>query len=306
MNVKKRKVDCKTATYGNARLDEFVNNCAPKNWKMFFEDQDVQESIVPLADHLESQADNIEEGTVHIEPPMKDIFKALEMVDPLKARVVILGQDPTPTEDEATGLAFSVKDPQTVPSTLNILMEVALEGWSVDLDNGDLSKWAKQGVLLLNSALTVEITWEWVQKTKKEKPKVTKLIKKPLKYYWSRSVVKHTSYWSDFMDLLVRHLTNPPNKNAPHPKLVWILWGNDARTLANPLISKTPNQYVIPGGHPSPRQAGLGRFFGGNYFLCANEFLLKEGFKEINWGLVVGKKKRLDSNVVGLKPCPKF
>ena len=120
---------------------------------------------------------------------MKDIFKALEMVDPLKARVVILGQDPTPTEYEATGLAFSVKDPQTVPSTLNILMEVALEGWSVDLDNGDLTKWAKQGVLLLNSALTVEITsWERVEKTKKEKAKVTKAIKKPPQHYLSRTV----------------------------------------------------------------------------------------------------------------------
>ena len=187
---------------------------------------------------------------------MKDIFKALEMVNPLKARVVILGQDPTPTEYEATGLAFSVKDPQTVPSTLNILMEVALEGWSVDLDNGDLTKWAKQGVLLLNSALTVEITsWERVEKTKKEKAKVTKAIKKPPQHYLSRTVVKHTSYWSGFMKLLIRNLT------TPYPTLFWILWGNVAQALAAPLISETPNQYVISGGHPSPRQVGLGRFF---------------------------------------------
>lgn len=295
---------CDTHTYENVRLDNFIYNCAPINWKAFFDHEEVQKAIVPLADYLKEKANaKNEEIRIHFEPPMKDIFKALEMVDPGKVKVVILGQDPTPLEGKATGLAFSVEDPRTVPSVLNVLMEVALEGWSVNLHNGDLSKWAEQGVLLLNSALTVEINWVKNKVEAKDK-------KKPAKDSWSKSVVKHTDGWSKFMELLIGHLTSPPLPTTPPfpttppPKFVWILWGKDAQTLNAKVLSWSKHkQYVIQGGHPSP-QADLALFFGGNYFHCANEFLKDSGLTEINWGLAEGKSGRLPIINSGLKPCP--
>lgn len=84
------------------------------------------------------------------------MFEALNRVAPHEITVAFIGQDPTPQPGKATGLALSVENARIVPSSLNILLEVALEGWNVDISNGDLSSWASQGVLLLNTALTVD------------------------------------------------------------------------------------------------------------------------------------------------------
>lgn len=146
----KKWVNCRTATYENDRLDDFVENCAPENWREFFGRKIVKDAIESFADQIA-----IEAQTNHIQPPMPFVFEALKRVAPWNVRVVILGQDPTSQVGQATGQAFSVRDPLAVGSALNVLMEVALEGWSVDLLNGDLSRWAKQDVLLLNSALTI-------------------------------------------------------------------------------------------------------------------------------------------------------
>lgn len=83
------------------------------------------------------------------------MFRALELVRPDEIRVIILGQDPTPQAGKAAGLAFSVADPLSVGTVLNVLLEVALEGFPVNIWEGDLTSWVKQGVLLLNTAFTV-------------------------------------------------------------------------------------------------------------------------------------------------------
>lgn len=266
------------ATYENMRLDVYVHDCFPKDWPWakFFIRPDVQKAITSVANKLALEA-----KTSHIDPPIKNVFKALEMVDPNNIKVVIVGQDPTPQEGESTGMAFSVDNPKRVPSVMNVLMEVALEGWSVNLNNGDLSKWAKQGVLLLNSALTIGI-----RKVKGKKNTKRKLL------------VDHLNYWSLFTSLVI--------KSVPSPS-VWILWGKLAQTIAIAHIPEHQNHYIIKGTHPSPSPF-TGEFFGRNYFFCANQFL-KEKYgqhAQIDWGLAVEKDERLSVRSTGFDLCPAF
>lgn len=292
----KKPVNCHTATYINDRLDDFVDNCAPKDWKEFFGRESVKVAIKSLADELEIKA-----KTSVIQPPMPFVFKALEKVAPWDIKVVILGQDPTPQEGKPTGLAFSVDNPLAVGSALNVLMEVALEGWSVDIADGDLSWWAEQGVLLLNSALTTGLE--------------------------GFKNVLHLDYWCPFTKLLIEYISIRSFKS------VWLLWGKMAQEITFRIDLKTQKcfdenrlktlqmidfpkfeslidkskDYVITGGHPSP-VAGVGRtnaFIGGNYFNCANFFLKEKGRGIIDWGLVKGVEKLPGVNR-GLKVCPPF
>lgn len=266
----KRTINCHTDTYEDIRLDVFVQYCFPKKWPWakFFVRPDVNKAIASVADELESQADK----SIHIEPPIQKVFKALEMVGPDKIKVVIVGQDPTPQKGKATGMAFSVDDPRTVPSVMNVLMEVALEGWSVDLSNGDLSEWARQGVLLLNSALT---------------------IGKKAKFVYDHSVD-----WLPFTKLLIKQVASP---------CVWIVWGEEAQGVVVPLIGKKRNHYIIQGAHPSPNPY-IGYFFGHDYFSCANKFLEKKvgEHAQIDWGLAPLRDERLQVQSIGFYPCPKF
>ena len=168
-------------------LKEFVEKCAPGAWGNFFAEPETQKAIEFVVGEIGRKT--------HIQPQLSLIFKALAMVAPESVKVVILGQDPTPQEGEATGMAFSVKNPKTVGTVMNVLLEVALEGWSVDLSNGDLSKWANQGVLLLNSALTVQ----------------------------PGNVGSHLAFWCPFTKLLIRYISRHAKPS------VWILWGKVAQ-----------------------------------------------------------------------------
>ena len=191
------------------------------------------------------------------------------MVDPKKIKVVILGQDPTPQAGKATGLAFSVADPLSVGTVLNVLLEVALEGWSVNIDNGDLNKWAAQGVLLLNTALTVQ----------------------------QRRAGSHLRRWKPFTEFLVKYISDDAQPS------VWFLWGKKAHEYQKLINNR--KHYVITGGHPSTF-GGLkvpNTFFAGEYFDCANQFLTRRGREKIDWGLVVDNYQKLPvANVMSL--CP--
>ena len=145
--IQLQEYNCKEATYGANPLKEFVAKCPPPAWREFFrslDEQEIWDKLVPVL------------SRPRIEPPMPLMFEAFNRVAPHEITVVIIGQDPTPQPGKATGLAFSVENARTVPSSLNIMLEVALERWNVDISNGDLSSWASQGVLLLNTALTVD------------------------------------------------------------------------------------------------------------------------------------------------------
>lgn len=183
-----------------------------------------------------------------IYPSGARIFAAFDAVGLDSVKVVILGQDPYPGVGQANGLAFSVNKGVPVPRSLvNIFKEIEVEYGTVYAQDGDLSRWAKQGVLLLNSTLTVE-----------------------------RGVpTSHQGKgWEEFTDAVIRTL------NEKRDGLVYMLWGNYAIKKGQ-LIDRN-RHLVLTSVHPSPLSASRG-FFGNNHFRLANEYLIKAGQKPIDW-----------------------
>lgn len=184
------------------------------------------------------------ETTVY--PNYNNIFNALNKTDYDDVKVVILGQDPYHGLNEAHGLSFSVcKGVKRPPSLTNIFKELEND-LGIKREENDLSDWALQGVLLLNAVLTVE----------KDKP------------------LSHRGKgWEIFTDAIIKKLSD---REKP---IVFILWGNYARSKKD-IIKK--HHYIIESVHPSPLSANRG-FFGSKPFSKTNEYLKKEGIKEIEW-----------------------
>ncbi|MDD4706280.1 MAG: uracil-DNA glycosylase [Bacilli bacterium] len=183
-----------------------------------------------------------------IYPPKKDLFNALMITPFNNVKVVILGQDPYHGDDEAHGLAFSVKPGIKMPPSLkNIFKEL-----QNDLDiksplSGNLTLWGKEGVLLLNTSLTVI----------KDKPNSHQDIG-----------------WDKLTDLIIKKL------NAKESPVVFILWGNYAKGKKG--LITNPKHLVLESSHPSPLSANRG-FFGSKPFSKTNEFLIKNNLIPINW-----------------------
>ena len=181
-------------------------------------------------------------------PPKSNILRAFKLTDYDNVKVVISGQDPYHGIDEANGLAFSVsKGVRLPPSLQNIYKELYNDLGITVSTNGDLEKWAREGVLLLNSVFTVE----------KDKPASHKNIG-----------------WEQFSDEIIKKVNE---KNTP---VVFILWGNFAKSKAKYITN--PIHLVITSPHPSPFSAYSG-FFGSKPFSRTNEFLRKNNIKEIDW-----------------------
>lgn len=181
-------------------------------------------------------------------PPKSNILRAFKLTDYDNVKVVILGQDPYHGINEANGLAFSVsKGVRLPPSLQNIYKELYNDLGITVSTNGDLEKWAKEGVLLLNSVFTVE----------KDKPASHKNIG-----------------WEQFSDEVIKKVNE---KTTP---VVFILWGNFAKSKAKYITN--PIHLVITSPHPSPFSAYSG-FFGSKPFSRTNEFLRKNNIKEIDW-----------------------
>lgn len=180
-------------------------------------------------------------------PPQKEIFNAFKL--PYKdVKVVILGQDPYHGEGEAHGYAFSTLSKKLPPSLKNIYKELYDDlGIEKDYNDGNLTVWQKQGVMLLNTGLTVE----------KDKPNSHKDIG-----------------WHTFTDKVIEKLNE---KNTP---IVFILWGNNAREKKKFITN--PKHLIIESAHPSPFSANNG-FFGSKPFSKTNEFLEKNGIEKIKW-----------------------
>lgn len=189
-----------------------------------------------------------EYNTKIIFPPREKIFEAFRLTPFEKAKVVIIGQDPYHGEGEAHGLAFSVNNGIKIPPSLkNIYKEINAEyGYEIP-NTGYLIKWAKQGVLMLNTVLTVE----------KDKPASHK-----------------AKGWEVFTDRVIEEL------NDSEQPLVFMLWGNYAKSKAQ--LINNPKHLILESAHPSPFSARNG-FFGNNHFKLANDFLEKNGIEQIDW-----------------------
>lgn len=191
-----------------------------------------------------------EYNTKTIYPLKENIFNALKLTSYKDTKVVIVGQDPYHGEGEAHGLSFSVqKGIKLPPSLKNIYTELQDDLGIEPAREGDLTKWAKEGVLLLNSTLTV------VKDTPNSHSKLG---------------------WSLFTDYIIKTL------NEKEEPVVFILWGNFARSKKAFITNK--RHLVIESAHPSPFSARYG-FFGSRPFSKTNEFLKKNNIKEIDWNL---------------------
>lgn len=181
-------------------------------------------------------------------PPRQDIFRALNLCDYEDVKIVILGQDPYHELHQANGLAFSVYPGVKIPPSLvNIYKELHADLNTSIPNHGDLTKWAKQGVLLLNNVLTVE----------------------------QGKANSHAGKgWEIFTLNLVKAL------NAREKPLVFILWGNNARSKKQYI--DTTRHLVLESAHPSPLSAHRG-FFGSRPFSKANDFLIKNNMAPIDW-----------------------
>ncbi len=191
-----------------------------------------------------------EYGTYTVYPDMYDIFNALKLTSYSDVKALILGQDPYHEPNQAHGLAFSVKDGvEPPPSLKNIYKELNADLGLPIPQKGDLTKWAEQGVLLLNTALTVRR---------------------------GQANSHRGKGWEIFTDSIIKAMNN---REKP---VVFILWGANAR--AKTALITNPVHKILTCAHPSPLSAYNG-FFGCRHFSKCNEFLRTNGIEEIDWRL---------------------
>ena len=184
-----------------------------------------------------------------IYPPGSLIFRAFDLTPVPQVKVVILGQDPYHNPGEAMGLSFSVPDGvRTPPSLKNIFREIETDLGIRMSGRPNLEGWARQGVLLLNSILTVEA---------------------------GRAASHRGIGWETFTDAVIRYLS------AQTSGIVFLLWGNFAK--AKSALIDTSRHHVLTAAHPSPLAGGA--FFGCRHFSQTNQLLAQEGKTPINWQL---------------------
>ncbi|MEY4593168.1 MAG: hypothetical protein RIR18_2063 [Pseudomonadota bacterium] len=191
-------------------------------------------------------------------PPRTCRFRALTAVKPEAVKVVILGQDPYHGQGEADGLAFSVSPGSKMPPSLrHIFQELAADLGKAPPLSTDLGAWAEQGVLLLNTALTVA----------PDQP------------------ASHTKLgWQKVTDALIQSLGakgNSEKGQGDGPRRVFVLWGKHAQAREG-LIDPTVGHFILKSPHPSPFSARKG-FFGSKPFSKVNDWLAAQGLQPINW-----------------------
>lgn len=213
------------------------------NWKEFIYNTDFSK---PNLAEIQAQLNQAAQGC-NVYPPQEQIFSAFDKTPLDQVRVVILGQDPYHEANQANGLAFSVNLGTKIPPSLRNIFKELKDDFGRDLrTNTDLSDWAEQGVLLLNTSLTV---------IEGQANSMARL-------------------WEPFTDAIIQLL----NKQE-HP-IVFVLWGNNARKKKS--IIDVSRHYVIESAHPSPLSANRG-FFGSKPFSKTNQILKRLGENEICW-----------------------
>lgn len=218
------------------------NSSMHESWKPFLNSEFAKPYFKELSSFLHQE---YERTTVF--PPKVQVFSAFT-TDLNEVKVVILGQDPYHTPGAAEGLAFSVPADQPIPPSLvNIYKEIDSDIGHHANPSGSLRSWQKQGVLLLNTVLTVE----------------------------AHKAASHRGRgWETFTTATIEYL----NEKRPH--LVFLLWGRDARSKKSLIDPK--KHLILESPHPSPLSAHSG-FFGNHHFSRANQFLREHGMEEIVW-----------------------
>lgn len=214
-----------------------------ESWKEVLKEEFEKDYFVNLTSFVRQE---YKDKTIY--PKASNIFNAFNLCPFDKVKVVILGQDPYHEPNQAHGLCFSVLDPTPAPPSLkNIFKEINLDLGITPLESGDLTRWASQGVLLLNATLTVE----------------------------AHKAGSHQGKgWEEFTDRVILNLAN--RKSG----LVFLLWGSYAQKKGE-FIDQTKH-LVLKSVHPSPLSAHRG-FFGNHHFSQANNYLIAQGQLPIDW-----------------------
>ncbi len=219
----------------------------------------LQEEFSKTYFHTLQEALRTEAQSAVIYPPQKDLYQALEITPFNKVKVVIIGQDPYHGANQAHGLAFSVKKGNPVPPSLkNIYKELSkdIDGFKIP-NHGELTYWATQGVLLLNTTLTVSAG-------------------KP---------ASHQKYgWENFTDEIILQLS------LKKSRIIFLLWGKHAHAKAK-LIDQEKH-HILYAPHPSPFSAYTG-FFGCKHFSKTNELLKQENLSAIDWQIPIDNNLEL-------------
>ena len=213
------------------------------DWDEILDGEFKKEYYIKLREFLKS-----EYKSHRIYPDMYDIFNALKWTSYANTKVVILGQDPYHEEGQAMGMSFSVPEGVAIPPSLvNIFKEIKSDLGIECIKNGDLTRWAKQGVLLLNATLTVR----------------------------KGQAGSHKGIgWEQFTSQIIKLL------NEREKPVIFVLWGNNAKAVL-PLITNK-RHFVLTSAHPSPLSAHNG-FFGCKHFSKINNILLSMGQQPIDW-----------------------
>ena len=217
----------------------------PKTWNEFFKKLQNEEFCLKLNEFL-----NKEYRDYTCYPPRELLFNAFRLTPLDKVKVVIVGQDPYHEPGQAMGLSFSVPEGIKVPPSLvNIYKEIAQEyNEKMNFSSGDLTYLAKQGVLLLNSILSVRAHQAM-----------------------SHNTEEYKQFLASVLEVLDKQTT----------PIVFLLWGGPARKLKGYLHN--PSHLILECIHPSPLAANHGGWFGNNHFTEANRYLREHGLSEINW-----------------------
>lgn len=215
------------------------------DWDLVLKDEFDKDYFLNIMDFIDG-----EYKTKTVYPPYDDIFNAFKFTPLANVKVVILGQDPYHEPGQAHGLAFSTPKGHPIPRSLKNIFKEINEEYSYPIpDSGCLESWAKEGVFLLNTVLTVE----------------------------KGNANSHSKCgWQTFTDRVIEIL------NQQNQPIVFLLWGKQAEKKKE--LITNPNHLVLVTSHPSPFSARRG-FLGSNHFKQANEFLKKNNVEEINWRL---------------------
>ena len=213
-----------------------------KKWDIVLKDEMKKDYFRKLGTFVKQ-----EYATKRCFPEYKNIFNALRYTDYDEVKVVILGQDPYHGVGEAHGLSFSVQEGCRRPPSLDNIFKELEDDLNIHREKNDLTDWTKQGVLLLNSIMSVEM---------------------------DRPLSHQNHGWEQFTDTIIQKL------NEREKPLVFVLWGSYARSKK--VLITNPKHKIIESVHPSPLSAYRG-FFGSKPFSQINQFLKETGQEEIRW-----------------------
>ncbi|MCT4663680.1 MAG: uracil-DNA glycosylase [Flavobacteriales bacterium] len=217
------------------------------SWRTQIGEEFKKEYFIELVDKIKEEYHNY---TVY--PKGSDIFRAFDLCTFDQCKVVIIGQDPYHGPKQANGLCFSVHEDVAIPPSLvNIYKEISKDLGFDYPEHGDISAWAKEGVLLLNATLTVR----------------------------AGEAASHSKLgWQKFTDAVIKKISEEKED------VVFLLWGGFAKKKAKLIDSS--KHLILTSGHPSPLSANRGYWFGNKHFSKVNDFLIQKGKKPINWQII--------------------